>query len=179
VAPPVLPRRPVLRLTLAWNNQDLSVAMPVMFPEELRQTPEYRRWESSGGERTFTWATRDGRTYRCRAEERDAGGKRVASVALVQLYRADGTLLAETACDGSGAPRQWTVFAADGKPKLATYTNCSPGTPGAPFVQSVRVFGTEGTAREYQADRNGTVYAEWLLDGRGQRLRLLNGAARP
>jgi hypothetical protein len=179
VAPPVLPRRPVLRLTLAWNNQDLSVAMPVMFPEELRQTSEYRRWETSGGAHTFTWATRDGRTYRCRAEERDgAGGKRVASVALVQLYRTDGTLQTETACDESGAPRQWTVFAADGKTKVATYTNCPPGTPGGPFVQSMRVYGADGTAREYQADRNGTVFAEWLLDGKGEKVRLLNGATR-
>ena len=176
VAPPVLPRRPLLRLTFAWNGQGLSVPMPVMFPEELRQTEDFRRWEASGGERTFTWLTRDGRTYRCRAEEFEAGGRRVSAIALVQRFRADGTLEIETACDHDGAPRQWTVFAADGRSRLASYGNCPRGTPGEPFVQSVRVYGPGGAGREYLADRNGTVSAEWLLDGRGNRVRLLNGA---
>jgi len=178
VAPPVLPRRPVLNLTLGWDARgpSLSLPPPVMFPEELRRTDEYRAWESSGGARTFTWVARDGGTYRCRAVERDGGGgKQVASLALVQLFRPDGTLEAETECDEAGAPGQWTVFAADGKTKLATYSNCPPGTPGAPFVQSVRVYEPGGPAREYEADREGTVYAEWVLSGRGERLRLLNG----
>ena len=177
VAPPVLPRRPVLALTLAWNGQGLSLPAPVTFPEELRQTDGYRRWESSGGARTFTWVTRDGRTYRCRAEERPGdGGRRVASIALVQLFGADGRLEAETHCDEQGAPRQWTTFAPDGKTPLARYTTSPPGTPGGPFVQSVRLYDPGGTAREYLADRNRTVYAEWLLDGREERVRLLNGS---
>jgi RNA polymerase sigma factor (sigma-70 family) len=178
VAPPVLPRRPVLTLTLAWNGQALPVSMPATFPEEVRRTDEYRRWESSGGARTFAWATRDGRTYRCRADERDAaGGRRVASISSVQLYGPDGALLTETICDDQGAPRQWTVFAPGGTTKLARYDSCAPGTPGGPFVQSVRVYDPGGTVREYLADRNGTIYAEWLLDAGGKRVRLLNGSS--
>jgi hypothetical protein len=100
----------------------------------------------------------------------------MASIARVQLYRADGTLESETACDSEGAPRQWTVYASDGKTTLASYTNCPPGTPGGPFVQSVRIYNAGGAAREYQADSTGSVYAEWLLDDRGERARLLNGS---
>jgi RNA polymerase sigma factor (sigma-70 family) len=176
VAPPVLPRRPVLRLIFAWDGRGLTVPMPVMFPEELRQTEDFRQWETSGGERTFTWVTRDGRTYRCSTHEVDAEGRRLSSIALVKRFRADGTLEAETVCDEEGAPRQWTVFAADGKSKLASYVLCPKGTPGEPFVQSVRVYDSGGAVREYGADRNGTVNAEWLLDGGGNRVRLLNGA---
>jgi RNA polymerase sigma factor (sigma-70 family) len=176
VAPPVLPRRPLLRLTFAWGGQGLTVPMPATFPEELRGTEDFRRWVTSGGEHTFTWVTRDGRTYRCSAREVDVNGRRVSSIALVQRLRADGTLETETVCDDEGAPRQWTVFAADGKSKLASYSNCLKGTPGEPFVQSLRVYDAGGAVREYEADRNGTAYVEWLLDGRGNRLRLLNGA---
>jgi hypothetical protein len=167
----------VLNLTLGWDARGpgLSLPPPVNFPEELRRTEEYRAWRSSGGAHTFTWVMPDGRTYRCHAVERDdGGGRRVASIALVQLYRPDGTLEAESECDEAGAPRRWTVFAADGRSKLATYSTCPPGTPGGPFVQWVRVYERDGSAREYQADRNGTVYAEWLLDARGEKVRRLN-----
>ena len=50
-----------------------------------------------------------------------------------------------------------------------------PASPGGPFVQSVRFYNPDGTGREYDANRNGTVYAEWLLDTRGRRVQLVNG----
>ena len=42
------------------------------------------------------------------------------------------------------------------------------GHPGAPFVETVRLYEPDGSSREYHADRDGTVYEEWLLDASGR-----------
>ena len=64
----------------------------------------------------------------------------------------------------------------DGKTRLVSLTNCPAGTPGGPFVQTVRFYQADGTARQYEANRYGTVYEEWLLDQQSRKVRLFNGS---
>jgi RNA polymerase sigma factor (sigma-70 family) len=173
LAPP-RPRRPNLKLTLAWNGQAYTVPLPPTFPDELRDTPAYRQWEAARDARTLEWTSRDGRKYVCHAEVRDVGGRKTALFSRVQLLRADGTLGAETINDERGEPRQWDLYATDGKTRQVSLTHCPPGTPGGPFVETVRLSEPDGSSREYHADRDGIVYEEWLLDANGRRLRVLN-----
>ena len=175
VTPTSRPRRPGLKLTLGWNGEVYTVPLPPTFPEELRETAAYRDWEAAPDARTFGWATRDGRKYLCYAEVRESGGRSAVFISLVQLFRVDGTLLTETRNDTRGEPQTWDVYASDGKTRQVSLTNCPGGTPGGPFVQTVRFYQSDGTGRLYQADRYGTVYEEWLLDLQGRKVRLLNG----
>jgi hypothetical protein len=175
VAVPPRPRRPGLKLTLAWNGEAYTIPLPPTFPEELRDTPAFRDWQAAPDARTFEWTTRDGRKYVCHAEIREFDGRPAASISFVQLFSADGTLLTETRNDAQGQPRAWDLYAPDGKTRQVSLTNCATGTPGAPFVQTVRFYYPDGTGRQYEANRYGTVYEEWLLDGQGRKVRLLNG----
>ena len=177
VLQPVRPRRPGLKLTLAWNGTEYTVPMPPTFPDELRDTAPYRDWLATGDVRTFEWTTHDGRRYVCSAGIRDVDGRSTALVSRVRLFRTDGTLQAETTNDDRGQPRSWDLYEADGRTLQVSLTNCPAEAPGAPYVQTVR-FHRPGGGREFDADRNGTVYAEWMLDANGHRVRLLNGRGR-
>jgi hypothetical protein len=175
LAPP-RSRRPNLKLTLAWNGQAYTVSLPPTFPDELRDSPAYREWETARDARSLEWTSRDGRKYVCHAEVRDVGGRRTAMFSRVQLLGPDGTLRAETTNDARGEPRQWHLYGADGKSRQVSLMNCPPETPGGPFVETVRFYNPDGTSREYHADRDGVVNEEWLLDAQGHRLRVLNRA---
>jgi RNA polymerase sigma factor (sigma-70 family) len=179
VAPTLRPRRPNLQLTFAWSGQSFTIPMPPTFPEELRQTPAYREWEAAGDARSLDWTTRDGRKYVCWAEVRNVDGRTVAYLASVRLFRADGTLEAETTYDPYGDPLRWEVFGPDGKTREASFAYSPRGTPGGRFVRTIWLYHADKSAREYEADADGSVYAEWLLDGQGRRVRRLNGAGRP
>jgi hypothetical protein len=175
VTPPSRPRRPGLKLTLAWNGQAYTIPLPATFPEELRETPAYRDWLAAPDARTFGWSTRDGRKYLCHAQVAESDGRAAVFIARVQLFRADGTLLTETTNDTRGEPRTWDIYEPDGKTRQVSLTNCPGGTVGAPYVQTVRFYRPDGTVREFEANRYGTVYEEWLLDKQSRKVRLLNG----
>jgi RNA polymerase sigma factor (sigma-70 family) len=175
IAPVRYPRRPNLKLMLAWNGQSFTVPMPPTFPEELRATPAYRQWEAAGDARTLAWMTRDGRKYVCRTEVGTVDERAAAYITSVRLFRADGTVEAETTYDPHGDPGRWEVFGADGKGREASYTYSPVGTPGGRFVRTVRTYQGDGTARDYEADADGSVFAEWLVDRDGRRVRRVNG----
>lgn len=178
IAAPARPHRPNLKLTLAWNHQTCWVPVPISFPDEVQRFDEYRSWESTREPRMFTWMTRDGRRYVAQVVASGSEGRRTALVPWVKLFRRDGTLQVEAINDERGDLRQWRVYAANGKTKQVIVTNCSEGSPAVPYIQSVQFFDPDGTSREYEANRNGTVYREWLLDNHGRRVRLLNGGSR-
>lgn len=162
---------PKLHLTLGWNNQTYDVPPPAMLPDAMRQTREFRQWETVGDVRTLTWLAGDGTRYdaECMGMVIDAVSKqRTPMIQRISRYRPDGTL--EIATDNSTGlqPAEWTLFAADGKTKLLGVTNRLNGLPGTPFIQYVSFYNPDGTtARKYQANSMGVVYLEWFYKPNG------------
>jgi RNA polymerase sigma factor (sigma-70 family) len=162
---------PNLHLTLAWNNQPYDVPPPALLPDAMRQSREFRDWESVGDARTLSWSASDGTRYvaDCMGMVIDPETKqRTPMIPHVSRFRPDGTLESSTNITTGLQPVEWTLFAADGKTKLLGVTNRTNGLPGTPFIQYVSFYNPDGTtARKYQANSLGMVYLEWFYKPNG------------
>ena len=85
---------PNLHLTLGWNNQTYDVPPPAMLPDAMRQTREFRQWETVGDVRTLTWLAGDGTRYdaQCMGMVIDPVSKqRTPMIQRISRFRPDGT----------------------------------------------------------------------------------------
>jgi hypothetical protein len=163
---------PNLHLKLGWNNQSYDVPPPAMLPDAMRQSREFRDWESVGDARTLAWNAPDGSRYvaDCVGRVRDAASNRISPlIPHLSRFRPDGTLEIATNNSVGLAPADWTLFAPDGKTKVLRVTNRLNGLPGTPFIQYVEFYTPDGTAvaRKYQANSLGVVYLEWFYKPNG------------
>jgi len=162
---------PKLHLTLGWNNQTYDVPPPPLMPDAMRQTREFRDWESVGDARALAWMADDGTRYvaDCVGMVIDPATKqRTPMIRRVSRFRADGTLAMYCNYSADPTPVEWMLMAADGKTRVLAVTNRTNGKPGTPFIQYVEFYNPDGTtARKYQANSLGVVYLEWFYKPNG------------
>ena len=153
---------------------------PIEIPPAFYKTAQFKAWLKTGDIRILQFTDASGCRYdlEMMGREKTADGKLRPLIRQATRYRHDRTLDVITDFDMNGRPSEWTIYTPDGKTKSVRVVNRLSGIEGAPFVQYVNFLRPDGTKeRQYQANRYGVVYLEWLYNEKEELLRW-NGSSK-
>ena len=148
-------------LTIGWTGEKVSIPGPAVFPEWIKQTAEWQSWRRTKNVRTFTTHDPQGRKLVISALGWENSNPPQPNFSSMQVYRPDGSKLAQASYSVGTTPTQWSEFDASGQELLRVML--------APQqrLSSVSFLDADGARRKWGVNDQGIVHIEQLNTGAG------------
>ncbi len=165
---------------LLWTADpadSVTIPGPLKFPEWLRATATFRRWQLQHDVRTFTTRDDAGNTYTVAVmgAVKGADGTTREAIAQIRQFRPDGTLAAITNWEPGGLLIGWTTLDATGGRKVWDVSSSGSGTrrDGSHGIRRVTHFRPDGREHEYHVGPGDVIDQESTSDAAGENVRYL------